>query len=424
MKPGEMVEFQVGLKNVGKDTWYSTGNFAIALRSLGPSPFQHSSWVNQTEPTKMDSKSAKNGEVAFFRWMLKAPTTSGIYKEEYQLVSGDAIWVKNGRMTLVIEVLGNSPVVLASEIDGVTGLKPAITESVLNLQIPEPNIRVGLYSTSDPVVVSSKNPYEIRDLNNVLLFQGNRDQESTVYLDAPTQSYTIDIGGEKKVAVHGIRFQSTAVEPLFEVKNFENRPAWNLSLNDNVFYGAIELRYNTKKNRSWVINELPLEKYLEGIGESSNSSPLEFQKALAVAARTYALYHFLNPKKHADEYFTVDATYDQIYRGYNLSKRLTKFVEAGLITRGQVVTYNNEVVITPFFSQSDGRTRAWQEVWGGSAKPWLVSVEDPWNKGKALLGHGVGFSAQGAIGLAQENLFTFDQIVKHYYTGVELKKVY
>lgn len=422
MNPGEIVEFQVGFKNTGKDTWLSTGDNALALRSLGPSPFQHSSWVNKTEPTKMDIKSAKPGEIAFFRWTLQAPTTPGIYKEEYQLVSGDALWIQNGRMTLPVEVIssnGSEVVVLSSETDSQT---PSTFTPIL--QIPEPNIRVGLYSTSEPVMIQATTPYEIRDLKNNLLFQPNTGQTSTVDFDPQNQSYTVELAGEKKVVTEGVRFRGLTETPLFEIKNFENRPSWNLSLNDNVFYGTLELRYNTKKNRSWVINELPLEKYLEGIGESSNSSPIEFQKALALASRTYAMFHFLNPKKHADEYFTVDATNDQIYRGYNLSQRLTKFVEAVKATRGQVVTYDNEVVITPFFSQSDGHTRAWEEVWGGGAKPWLVSVDDPWNKGKALLGHGVGLSAQGAIGLAQENRFTFDQIVKHYYTGVTIQKVY
>ena len=50
-------------------------------------------------------------------------------------------------------------------------------------------------------------------------------------------------------------------------------------------------------------------------------------------------------------------------------------------------------VITPYFTWSDGRTRSWTDVWGGSTKPWLVSVEAPYDVGKNLYGHGVGMSA-------------------------------
>ncbi len=41
------------------------------------------------------------------------------------------------------------------------------------------------------------------------------------------------------------------------------------------------------------------------------------------------------------------------------------------------------------------------------------------NKG---YGHGVGMSQYGAEGMAQHG-YTYDQIVKHYYTGVEIKKI-
>lgn len=40
------------------------------------------------------------------------------------------------------------------------------------------------------------------------------------------------------------------------------------------------------------------------------------------------------------------------------------------------------------------------------------------NKG---YGHGVGMSQYGAEGMAQEG-YTYDQILKHYYTGIEIKK--
>ena len=36
-------------------------------------------------------------------------------------------------------------------------------------------------------------------------------------------------------------------------------------------------------------------------------------------------------------------------------------------------------------------------------------------------GHGVGMSQYGAEAMAK-NGYTYDQIIKHYYTGVEIKK--
>jgi len=40
-----------------------------------------------------------------------------------------------------------------------------------------------------------------------------------------------------------------------------------------------------------------------------------------------------------------------------------------------MITYDNKIVVTPYYANSDGRTRSWTEVWGGTIKPWLVSVK-------------------------------------------------
>ena len=37
-------------------------------------------------------------------------------------------------------------------------------------------------------------------------------------------------------------------------------------------------------------------------------------------------------------------------------------------------------------------------------------------------GHGVGMSQWGANGMAEQG-YTYDQILKHYYTGVEVEKI-
>ena len=37
-------------------------------------------------------------------------------------------------------------------------------------------------------------------------------------------------------------------------------------------------------------------------------------------------------------------------------------------------------------------------------------------------GHGVGMSQYGAQGMAKEG-YTYDQILKHYYQGVEIEKI-
>lgn len=287
-----------------------------------------------------------------------------------------------------------------------------------------PTVRVGLYVTDSVVTITANNEYLIKDGQGTILATVAAGRGAQVSYSPLVGLYTWTVNGVSVSTSQYIRFEPNANEAIFEITSFESRPAWNPSLNDNRFYGVLELRYNSSKKRTWVINELPMEKYIEGLAESTNSSPMEYQKALITAARTYAMHHYLRGTKHGDEYFTVDAVYDQVYKGYNSAQRLTQVRDAVAQTRGQVVTYDGKVAVTPYFSWSDGSTRSWKEVWGQEI-PWAQAVTEPAGYDKTtMFGHGVGMSARGAIILAADYKYNFEQILKYYYTGVTLKKIY
>lgn len=287
----------------------------------------------------------------------------------------------------------------------------------------EPVIRVGLYTTDKPEEIGSGGPFEARTPDGSLLASFPAGSRARAWYDLASRAYRLTGNGVDLVSVAPIRFVQAGSTPIFTVWSYENRPRWNLTLNDNMFRGTIEVRKNDRNDYVWVINELPIEQYLRGMAETSDVSPEEFKKALAVAARTYAYWHYAHPGKHW--HFTVDATYDQVYRGYGAEVRLPKWSAAVAATRGQVVTYGGEHAVTPYFTWSDGRTRAWTEVWGGSHKPWLVSVPATYDAaaGRTLFGHGVGMSAWDAIGRANAGEM-YDGILKYYYQGTELKKAY
>ena len=153
---------------------------------------------------------------------------------------------------------------------------------------------------------------------------------------------------------------------------------------------------------------------------------------MATTDRSYALYHYLrgivynvnySSTKHASDHFHIDAYYDQVYRGYNSELRMPSLSVAVEATRGVTVAYAGQPVVTPYFSNSDGRTRDWVEVWGGTAKPWLKSVVVAQDNGKNLFGHGVGMSARGALLMVVGGL-NWQNVLKHFYTGIDLLKIY
>jgi peptidoglycan hydrolase-like amidase/peptidoglycan hydrolase CwlO-like protein len=125
----------------------------------------------------------------------------------------------------------------------------------------------------------------------------------------------------------------------------------------------------------YVINVLPIEDYLRGLGEVPSSWPLEAIKAQIVAARCYALTHMGS----TGLYDVDDTTQFQVYRGIDSeSGSQNAAVDQ---TAGQVLMYGGRV-IEAFFSASDGgHTANVSDVFGGSLAtyPYLRGVVDPWD---------------------------------------------
>ncbi|MFC4809028.1 SpoIID/LytB domain-containing protein [Paenibacillus sp. GCM10023250] len=121
-----------------------------------------------------------------------------------------------------------------------------------------------------------------------------------------------------------------------------------------------------------VINELPFEQYIYSVvgGEMPASWPAEALKAQAVAARTYALYQgFGFQIAHV-----VDTTLSQAYGGIGAEKPTT--IAAVDATKGEVATYDGNVINAVFSSSAGGFTADAQEIWG-SGVDYLKSVESP-----------------------------------------------
>lgn len=210
---------------------------------------------------------------------------------------------------------------------------------------------------------------------------------------------------------------------VFTIESWYNAPAWNPDLNDNMFRGNAEIRI--KDNTMYVINELPLEQYIQGIAEVENSAPFEKQKAMAVISRTYAYYYMTQDEKYPGEPYHLNSDPDssQKYLGYGYEMRAPQFQEAVAITRGEMVTHNGVVVKTPYFSSSDGRTRSAEEVWGWTHTPYLKSVPDPLCTEGTLQGHGVGLSGCGAEAAAKFGK-SYREILQYYYQGIEVSTIY
>lgn len=126
-------------------------------------------------------------------------------------------------------------------------------------------------------------------------------------------------------------------------------------------------------NKITAINHVDLEQYLYSVvgAEAVSSWPIEALKAQAVAARSYALY---KRNTTADSMYDVDTTVGtQVYKG--LDSEYTTTHEAVNSTLGQIMTYNNQVILAAFHSSSGGYTENVEDVWS-SPLPYLRAVVD------------------------------------------------
>ncbi len=403
VEPGRAFTYWADFKNIGTATWTNQGDHFVALNVDSPSArasqFKHSYWPDWYRPAILKQSRVRPGEVGRFTFALQAPATSGLFIEGFSLVAENITWLPGGQVSVPIQVGQTLPAILSQG---------------------EPNLRVGLFTANEQITVTGNGPFAIRTGSDALLTSLLANDSASVQFEAGR--YSVTANGQTLTTTEAIRFVPSD-NTILEITSYQNQPAWNVQLNDNRFRGVIEVRYAEATNSLLVINELPLEAYLRGVAETSNSSPFEFQKALMTAARSYALYHILTGTKHKTEGFTVDATYDQVYRGYGFETRSPQVTEAVEATRGIVVTYQDTPVITPYFSHSDGRTRAWEEVWRGGPYPWLVSVPDPASAGLEMYGHGVGMSAKGALQMGADGQ-TYDAILKYFYTNTGLRDLY
>lgn len=203
--------------------------------------------------------------------------------------------------------------------------------------------------------------------------------------------------------------------------------------NYNRFRGDAIIAYSSQSKSLWAINELPVEEYLKGLREGDANDSLEYLKVLIVASRSYAYHYVLAGGKHKGEPFHLKNSRmgngnDQVYVGYNVEPVIKNQIRAVEVTKGEVATYNDDVIITPYSSGTDGRrTRTAAEVWGRKDMPWTQSVPDPHgfisNWATLQDNHMVGLSSKGARGFISKKRKTYDWVLKYYFKDIDIKKM-
>ena len=156
------------------------------------------------------------------------------------------------------------------------------------------------------------------------------------------------------------------------------------------------------------VDVMDIDEYAKGVlpYEMSTGWPTEALKAQAVAAKSYALAagrvytdtrsQVYGPLRYPDTNAAVDAV------------------------RGVYLAHEGRIVMPFFFAHCNGRTRSPSEAgWSPVAdRPYLRGV--PCECGRSsYYGHGIGMCQRGTQAMAEGGA-TFDEILRHYYQGIEL----
>jgi hypothetical protein len=153
-------------------------------------------------------------------------------------------------------------------------------------------------------------------------------------------------------------------------------------------YGRGTLRFDPSAAGFHAVVTLPLEQYLYGLAEVPSSWPAKALQVQAITGRSYAVATAKDrggsdgsSKLSACGCHLRSSTLDQAYVGW--SKEAESFgpnwkaaVDA---TAAEVVTYNSSTIKTYYSSSNGGASENNEDVWGGSALPYLRSVDDPWS---------------------------------------------
>lgn len=142
-------------------------------------------------------------------------------------------------------------------------------------------------------------------------------------------------------------------------------------IGDRWYRGSI-LVIKSKKGLT-AVNYVDLEQYLYSVlgSEMNGNWPQEALKAQAVAARTYAIYKRENEKNLIYDVGNTQAS--QVYKGVQSESPGTH--AAVNATAGQVLTYNNQIILSVFHACSGGHTENVEDVWG-QPLPYLRGVDD------------------------------------------------
>lgn len=153
-------------------------------------------------------------------------------------------------------------------------------------------------------------------------------------------------------------------------------PGTTLAMGRGGYQGTLEIE--AYQAGLAAVEQTTIDRYLSGISEVPSSWPDETLAAQAVAARTYLAWTLFRGRSINGTRYDYDicaSQYCQVYRGPGGAA--DSWAAAVARTSGEILVFEGAPAQALYSSSAGVRTRSVQDIWGGSAVPYLQAVDSP-----------------------------------------------
>ncbi|MFC1651542.1 SpoIID/LytB domain-containing protein [Patescibacteria group bacterium] len=403
MQPNQKKAVNIKIKNTGNVPWYKHGTHPMKIGISNPknskSAFNDTSWTSSGRRVNMDQDRVNPGQIASFTFTMTAPARSGSYKEAFTPVLSGYKWLPYQKINFYVKI--------PQQTGG--NVKVGITHS-RSSRNPSGNIRV---SGSGTFILKDNTGAKIKTCS----------ERSVVSVGIKSGVYYLYYNGKLIKKTRNYPVFAPVGNTILYAPSY-TQPGYNVN-GDRRFRGWLMVRYSSYGDQYfpaalWLINKLDIEDHLKGIAEQGETTPREAFKNFAVVSRTYAAYNQEHPKSICSKrnFQLFSNTYSQVYKGYQYELRAPNMSSAVDSTRGIKIIYGGKPIVAAYHSRCGGSTRTM------SGYSYLKGVScSPHRCVGPRKGHGWGMCMEGARNKASAG-WDWKRIIRHYYTGVNIKDFY
>lgn len=191
----------------------------------------------------------------------------------------------------------------------------------------------------------------------------------------------------------------------------ELRQAWGNSYEDKINKIKTAIKETTGEYIAYNGSVIEAFFFSTSAGATENSEDV-FITALPYLRSVSSVWDEISPVYNDYEIFSLETFYNKLKLPYSkeLNVEVLKKTKNGLIKKLKIngQTMSGDTFVARLNLRSNYIT--------------IYQLDNQIKVATKGYGHGVGMSQYGAQGMAKEG-YTYDQIIKHYYQGVEIKKI-